>query len=280
MQKIKDFIFTYIINLDEKWINPNRFFSRWGVAIVLTYGVWLLFAFFQQEHYLFFPSKHQGQTMAPKGAVMEVVNFETEDEKKLTGVFLTDENSDEVILYFHENAGNITNFLGILALFERLEKNALIFDYRDFGASEGPLKQENDFILDAEAAMKYLAKEKGFTPEKTILWGKELGGFFATKLAQTHPPKQLILENPMSGVKEFMPWFLRYGVPSFLIKYEFDLARELPKLEKPPLILRHTKNEIPEVLKPFLAEVDQVWEWPKNARALEEVIQKLKQRIQ
>ncbi len=280
IKKIKDFVFTYVINLDEKWINPHRFFSRWGTAIILTYAIWLLFAFFQQEHYLFFPSKHKGQTLAPKGMEMELVNFKTEDSKKLIGIFFEKEESDEVILYFHENAGNITNFLGVMALFERLEKNALIFDYRDFGVSEGPLKRENDFILDAEAAMKYLTQEKGFVPEKTILWGKELGSFFAAKLAQTHPPKALILENPMSGVNDFKPWFLRYGVPSFLIKYKFDLVSELSKLEILPIVLRHTKNEIPEDLKEVFTNPDQILEWPKESKALEQTIQNLKQQLQ
>jgi len=115
MKKIKKFIFTYLINTDEKWINTHCFGRRWGVAIVATYAIWLCFAFFQQEHYLFFPSRMQSNAPGPSSLNMELSSFYTKDNVKLTGAFLKNEKSDEVILFFHENAGNITNYLGIFS---------------------------------------------------------------------------------------------------------------------------------------------------------------------
>lgn len=249
MKKIKEFILIYLINTDEKWINPHCFIKRWGIAIVATYGIWLLFAFFQQEHYLFFPSQTNAQTPSGENLKLSSVLFKTKDEKKLTGVFLEKENSEEVVLFFHENAGNLTNYLGVFSLFEKLGKNALIFDYRNFGLSEGTLKTEDDFLLDAEAAIKFLKEEKGFSEKNIILWGKGFGAFFATKMKQKNPQMKLIIENPMKNINTSMPWFLRYFVPRFLIKYKFNLAKEIVKIKTDPIVLWKTDNKINPTLK-------------------------------
>lgn len=273
MKKIKEFIFTYVINTDEKWINRHCFGKRWGIAIVATYLIWLLFAFFQQEHYLFFPSLSNSKTPSPQNLKLEVVSFETKDNKKLSGAFLKTEDSDEVILFFHENAGNITNYLGVFSLFEKLGKNALIFDYRGFGISEGSLKKESDFLLDATSAFEFLKQEKGYSDDKVILWGKELGAFFATKMAQKHPDSKLILENPVPNIKNSIPWFLKYFVPRFLIKYKFDLEKEIVKIKTSPIVLRKTGTNIVESLKSKISKKATFLEIPKKQKALENFLE-------
>jgi pimeloyl-ACP methyl ester carboxylesterase len=241
MQKLKDFIHTYIINTDEKFINTHFFFQRWGIAIFIVYLAFTVFMFVQQEHYIFMVSKTSSEIPAPAGLDLKELWIKTTDGERLNALYL-DNNSKDIILYAHENSGNLSNSFGVLKFFEKFDKKALVYDYRGFGKSSGELNSYQDFYTDIEAIYNYLITEKKYQPENIILMGRDLGSAPILYLANKYKFKKVILERPFISITTFTPQFMKDLFPKFINKYQFKNDEKIKQI-KSELVIIHSKDD-------------------------------------
>ena len=78
--------------------------------------------------------------------------------------------------------------------------SVLIVDYRGYGKSDGS-PSEQGLYSDAEAALAWLS-QKGFTPERVLVWGNSLGAGVATELATRHHVGALVLSSTFTSIPD------------------------------------------------------------------------------
>ncbi|MEJ2592428.1 MAG: alpha/beta hydrolase, partial [Candidatus Thiodiazotropha sp.] len=145
---------------------------------VLAYLGTALFLFFDQSHIIYLPD-HPNRTLratpAQIGLDYRPVTLTAEDGVRLDGWFVPAESPRATLLFFHGNAGNISDRLASLELFHQLGLSVLIIDYRGYGNSEGEPTEAGTY-RDAEAAWRYLTQDLGLPPSRILVLGRSFGG--------------------------------------------------------------------------------------------------------
>ena len=218
---------------------------------VIAVGVYIIFAvylFIFQSRYVYYPKLVLPILAADPsyiGLPFENISFETSDGVKLSGWFIPKENSRGVLLFCHGNAGNIGHRLESIQLFNRLGLEIFIFDYRGYGESEGKPTEKGTY-QDAEAAWRYIVKERQVDPDKVLVFGRSLGGGIASWLASRYTPGALILESTFTSLTDIAAaryWFMPIKL---LMRLKYDTAEHLRKVNCPVLIVHsHDDEEIP-----------------------------------
>lgn len=199
---------------------------------------------FPEKGTVFFPDPYLIGTPADLGLVYEEVFFVTEDRLQLHGWYVPHGNSSLTLLWFHGNAGNISHRLENLALLhQRVEANIFIFDYREYGKSEGEISKAGTF-LDAFAAFQYLRGRSDCDPRRIVLFGRSLGTALATAVAAEHACLGLILESAFTSTDDVMRLYFRFlpPLPPDIVKY--DTVSLIGKVTAPKLIIHGEYDEI------------------------------------
>ena len=211
------------------------------IIIILSVYVFVIFyMFINQESYLFFPSKKY--INPPSNLGVEEVWLTTDDGEKLHAWWLEAGEGNKTAIFFHGNAGNISDRVSQVQVFKKLNLNALMIDYRGYGKSSGQIKKEEDIHLDSLAAWDYAAKEKGRQAKDIIIWGRSLGGAAAIDLAQKKDVFAVIAESTFYSVVDMAKkqyWFLPVEL---IAKYKF-LSNDKIKNIKAPIMIVHSRDD-------------------------------------
>jgi len=216
------------------------------VVVTVGYGMLLAFMYFYQERLLFLPdlpSRVVTTTPSAVGLTYESVGLVSVDEIHLDGWFLPVKEAQGTILFFHGNAGNISHRLDSLLLFNKLQFNVLIFDYRGYGRSQGKTSEPGTY-KDAEAAWQYLVKQRGTPPERIVLFGRSLGSAVAAHLAAVHTPGALIIESGFTSIPELGAGLYPFLPVKKLSKLNYNTRKNLQKVSCPVLIVHSPDDEI------------------------------------
>lgn len=172
----------------------------------------------------------------------EDVYWRAEDGTKTHGWFLKNPSSDDVLVYFHGNAGSISGrYLWAVELMQA-GVSVLMVEYRGYGRSEGKPSEEGIYA-DADAVWRWLVDEKKVAPENIILYGKSLGGGPTTELAIRYKPKALVLQSTFTSIPDMAKRVLPL-VPRFLIQTQFDNESKLSRVEAPTLIIHSRADDL------------------------------------
>ena len=101
-------------------------------------------------------------------------------------------------LFFHGNAGSISDRLHRIQPYHDLNINLLLWDYRGYGASSGS-PSETGLYRDAAAMWQAVQERYDIAAANTILHGCSLGGGVASWLASQDDFAGLILESTGGG---------------------------------------------------------------------------------
>ena len=105
-----------------------------------------------------------------------------------------------VLLWFHGNAGNISHRLENLKLLHDLaEVQVFIFDYREYGKSEGRISREGHLSRTRPRPTVTWPRPGRCPPASIVLFGRSLGTALATDLAVRAPCRSLILESAFTN---------------------------------------------------------------------------------
>jgi len=153
-------------------------------AIVLL----ILFAYAQlvRRSSMFFPAKFPaGDWHTTAGDV----DFKTRDGVTLHGWFYR--SGEPLLIFFHGNAGNITERAPEAIEMARRGISVLLFDWRGYGKSEGA-PSESGLFDDALAAYDF-GRTK--TNGDIVLYGESLGGPYAAYVATKRKARCVVIEN-------------------------------------------------------------------------------------
>jgi fermentation-respiration switch protein FrsA (DUF1100 family) len=142
---------------------------------------------------IYFPSRYPEGDWHPRGLAVEDAWFHGADGVKLHGWYVRGKNPRAYVLFFHGNAGNVTDRADIVRqLVDDVGAAVLIVDYRGYGRSEGK-PREAAILDDARRAQRWLMDREKISPKDIVVLGKSLGGAVAVDLAARTGARALVL---------------------------------------------------------------------------------------
>lgn len=199
--------------------------------------------YYQQSNMIFFPWNELEETPEDWGLSYQDVTLQTTDNIQLHGWYIPHESSDQVLLFFHGNAGNISHRRNSIEIFHRLGLNVFIIDYRGYGKSDGK-PSEQGLYQDATAAWSYLTNEKRFNHNQVLIFGRSLGGAVAAQLASKVQARGLILESTLSSASDFANTVFPILSRLIVMRYDFNTVKKMKNINYPVLVLHSPDDEI------------------------------------
>ena len=201
------------------------------------------------EQFVFFPVK--GLEKTPELLSINFDNIYLEYQgNKIHGWYIKNENNtnlnlkNNVILFFHGNAGNISYRLNYIHKFYDMGFNLLFYDYPGFGNSEGNPNEEN-CVNSGKLFYEYLIKEKKFKHENIIFYGESIGGAICANLGNQLNIKYLILQSTFSDIKEIIQKLAIHNYFGILINnLGFETIEYLKNRNKKNIIKKKMKTMI------------------------------------
>ena len=192
---------------------------------------------------LYHPSTEIRGTPADLGLAYEWVALETADGARLSAWWVPADSARGVLLFCHGNAGNISDRLDSIRIFNRLGLSVFIFDYRGYGRSSGHPSEQGTY-RDAEAAWNYLAQVRKKDRQEIVAFGRSLGGSIAAWVSRVYNPRVLILESTFASLREAA----RDRLPGIFVKPlvpdQYRTLQYLTMVHSPVLILHSREDEI------------------------------------
>jgi len=228
------------------------------VVVIMLAIMWLF-----EERLIFFPSRYpEGRWDLPQiarrqGVVIEDCYFQTSDGLKLHGWYCQGRTDDQtgqrddgksaslpgaVLLWFHGNAGNITDRYEQIPDLVGLPADVFIIDYRGYGRSEGR-PSEAGLYLDAQAAWDYLTQQRGVGAERIVIFGKSVGGAPAIELATHVDAAGLIAESTFTSVRDMAAQLYPF-LPRFMLRTKMDSLSRIGQVRCPKLFIHGPADEI------------------------------------
>ena len=215
------------------------------LAACLYAGITAL-VYFRQSSLIYYPNiagRNLDASPQQIGLAFEDVELLTEDKVRLHGWFIPSDNARGTLLFFHGNAGNISHRLDSIAIFNRMNLDVFIFDYRGYGQSQGRVGETGTY-LDAEAAWFYLVETRAIDADEIIVFGRSLGASIAAWLASRHMPTALILESSFSSVPSMAQRLYPFLPVKWLASFSYDTRQYVSRIECPLLVAHSRDDEI------------------------------------
>lgn len=172
------------------------------VVVILFLAAIYGIAFYLRRTGMFFPDRYPIGRWDVKAFVIEPSEhtFLASDGVKLHAwLFRATDAHAPILIWFHGNAGNITNRADIAAELAKRGVSVFLFDYRGYGRNEG-VASESKLYLDSLAAFDFIQKSDG---KNIILYGESLGGPYAAYVARERKgARAVIIENSFSSLKD------------------------------------------------------------------------------
>jgi len=193
----------------------------------------------------------------------EDVEFRTQDDLTLRGWFVpAKKESPRTLLVCHGLGTNREDALGFLQVADRLQANALFFDFRGHGASDGHtvslgVREKNDVL----AAIAYLRTSRSAQARELIGLGVSMGcGALILAAAEMERPFQgLIIDSGMASALDLTdsilklfpravrPWLAGLGIPIASLHAECSLEDLRPEEHigrvRAPVLIVHSLND-------------------------------------
>lgn len=210
------------------------------ILIVLYAFVFVGFYFFQ-DYFIFRPKKSAQDFNYSFDVDFNEINLKTSDNAILNALHFKVDNPKGVILYFHGNKDNLNRWGGIASKFTKYGYDVFVMDYRGYGKSSGN-RTEVLMYNDTQLCYDYLKKK--YNESAIVVYGRSLGGVFATHVSSKNNPKQLILEATFSSLKEVIRGKFPLLPYSKILKFEFNSEELIKNVKCPILIFHGTKDEL------------------------------------
>ncbi|WP_339704857.1 alpha/beta hydrolase [uncultured Kriegella sp.] len=163
------------------------------------------------------------------------------DGAVLNGLHFKQPKPKGVILYCHGNAGAL-DVWGKWAqeLSNRYNYDVVVWDYRGYGKSIGKRRQA---LMLADGVLFYDYCKGHFKEKNIIVFGRSLGGFFATHLAVARQPHKLILESTPTSVLDVAHEQYPLLPTKLLLKFPFQNHRNIELIKNSSTYIIHGKED-------------------------------------
>ena len=212
----------------------NIFFT-----LVLIYFFVTIFLYFYQDKLLYHPNVNARSSYELDHKVDEILI--PSDNDLITWHYKNKENF-KTLVFFHGNAGDLSNRIYKLNELSKLKLNYLIFAYRGFNGSKGK-PSEKGLYEDAENILYWLKSNKIFE-NNIIIYGESLGTAIAVHIAQNKNFSGIILEAPFTSMIELGQKYYPIFPVKFLLKDKYESFKKINKIKSPVLVMHGKKDKI------------------------------------
>ena len=170
--------------------------------------------------------------------------WDTPFDGKINALHFRIKNPKGVIAYFHGNADNLHRWGKIAVEFTKFGYDVLVMDYRGYGKSSGPRNEE---YLYSDAQYFYDFAKENYGENKIIVYGRSLGGAFATKITGENQPKMVILEATFYNLQDIVNRWLPGKVTDKVspkMTYHFLSNQNILKVKVPLYHFHGTKDSV------------------------------------
>lgn len=195
----------------------------WLLAIPLVLYILLVLLMYLYQEKLIFPG-----TKLPSNYTFNFDQPFTEHSIEVDGATLNalhfHHNSDPqnkpngFVFFLHGNAGNLETWTENVKVYQDINVDLFLVDYRGYGKSTGKITSVEQLHSDVRAAWDFIAPQYLEKDIPITIYGRSLGSGLATKLATEVEHDQLILVSPFSSMKAMVKQQYPY-VPSSLLRY-------------------------------------------------------------
>ena len=213
----------------------NKFFYIPVLLGLITYLIVLTYIYLFQRNLLYHPSVNGYQSDEINFDYEEVFIKNNEGIKLKAWLHKKDLVNRKTILFFHGNAGDLSNRNYKLNELSKLDINFLIIAYRGFSGNKGS-PSEQGLYEDARSALDWL-KINGVNEKNVILYGESLGTAIAVEVAQNKNLAGIILESPFTSMIELAQKYYPILPVKFLLKDKYETIKKLQNISSPILVL-------------------------------------------
>ena len=211
-------------------------------SIILIYLIIVAYMYLNQRKLLYLPSENNYLDDQIDFNFKEVF-IDVEKNLKLKAWLIeNDFKNKKTLVFFHGNAGNLSNRTYKLNQLSKLDLNIIILAWRSFSGNEGEPSEQN-LYNDAKKTIDWL-NSRGVKNKNIILYGESLGTGIAVELSQTNQFGGIILESPFTSMtnaaKNIYPWL----PVKYLLKDKYDSEKKIKNLQIPILIMHGKKDNI------------------------------------
>lgn len=148
-----------------------------------------------------------------------------------------------VVIYFGGSKGNVWSQKESFSSIPSLGYEVIAMDYPGYGSSMGQFLEDSIYF---RALTTYQFARARFEPQQIVLMGEELGSAVASYIATKRDAKAVILKNPISHYKDFVP--LKIYPLERMLNFKFP-TRDFVKEIIAPIYLLKEDNKVPKWLK-------------------------------
>jgi fermentation-respiration switch protein FrsA (DUF1100 family) len=208
-------------------------------AAVLLVAI-LVFAQVLRRTGMFFPDRYPTGRWDMGG---EDHTFETSDGVRLHAWWFRARDANApVLIWFHGNAGNLTDRADMAEQLAKRGVSVFVFDYRGFGRSEGRAS-ESRIYRDSIAAFEYVRKKGA---KRIVLYGESIGGPYAAYVAKERKGqvRAVILENSFPSLKDLGNALYRPLPLGWTAPFAMRTTAWLNEAGAPVLVLHGTRDAV------------------------------------
>jgi fermentation-respiration switch protein FrsA (DUF1100 family) len=195
------------------------------------------------EGLVFFPDTAIEQTPVDLDLPFEDIWFTSRDSVRLHGWLIPASSPNQLLLFCHGNAGNISHRLDNVRSLYNMGISVFIFDYRGYGLSQGRIS-EKGFYQDSEAAYEVARKWVEKHGAKFVIFGRSLGGIAATHLGATKMCDGLILESTFTNMGAMARAHYPLPFAESLLKHRLNALGQIAQVRVPILFFHGDQDRI------------------------------------
>lgn len=215
------------------------------ITVAVYIGLSLLL-YFRQSRYIYYPARKIMNDPGDINLYFEDILLKAQDGATVAGWYIPAEGyrgSGNLVLFSHGNAGNIGDRLGTIEVFHKMGFDVVIYDYRGYGASTGTPTEEGTY-LDALAVWNYVKGDLGVPPEKTVLFGRSLGGSVAAWLADQADPAALVVESAFVSAPAMARKMFPILPVGLICRFQYDTEKYIRNAGCPVVVAHSIDDEM------------------------------------
>ena len=209
-------------------------------GILSVYVVVILYLYFNQHNIVLSPSPHYHPPPKSFNITQNFIQFG--DNDSLHTWYIKNNKRKLTALYFSGNSFNISYRLFHADVFNQLDLNAIMFDYKGYGLSTGLINGTESFYESSDIVYTYLTDSLEIPLDSIIFWGYSMGAPIAVELASGENILGLILESPVISINKITSENYPYLPFSLINKFDFDIEDYIDKTSAPILII-HSEDD-------------------------------------
>ena len=215
----------------------------WIISGVLSiYILIIAYVYINQANIVLSPSSDYHPPPKSFNITQNFIQFGNNDS--LHTWYINNNNNNLTVLYFSGNAFNISHRLFHVDVFNQLNLNAVMFDYKGYGLSNGLIEGKESFFESSELVYNYMIEDLGISPDSIIFWGYSLGSPIAAELASKKNCLGIILESPVISINKISKEKFPYLPFSMINKFDFNIDHYIDQSDAPIILIHSVEDDV------------------------------------